>query len=305
VAEAVIRSFGSWTRTILEMPNLPKDGLETIFDSAEDLIANTDHSEMLPELLHAKSVYLVEVGRFTDALIPAERGLALKRSHRDGPGCKIAHHLYYYYRILNSLGRYSEALENITEAITEDPDDADAWEARALLLLFRFIDYRGAERDASAALSFRETAVRFRILSFSLGLRGEWGKAISSLHSAHRLDPTDAYSALWLAGISGDISVLKRLKEDDPWIFNVVRYYRGEMLEEDLLKLAAATTNVLEQSQRLCEAHCYIALHYEREMNDQVTAGQHYKKSYETNIDTYWEWVWSRDKCVDLKAADT
>jgi hypothetical protein len=111
------------------------------------------------------------------------------------------------------------------------------------------------------------------------------------------------YLSIYAAGKKADAQ--KYIKEysksltNEKWITPVIRYFSGDITEEQLLK--AAKHSVIEkEKEQLCEAYYYIG-----KINllngDAVKAKAFFEKCLETNVKTFWEYGFAKAELDRMK----
>ena len=155
-----------------------------------------------------------------------------------------------------------KAVADYDQAIALDPKFADAYESRANAL--RDIGYfDGAIADYSRVISLNANYID---AYYARGLAeiyvGALSKAVADLTQAAKLNPKDAYTAIWLEIVNKRSNLPSRLKEMASvidrvqWPAPVIRLYLDEISAAEALAAAADPSPDTKKGQ-ICEANFY------------------------------------------------
>jgi lipoprotein NlpI len=163
---------------------------------------------------------------------------------------KGAKELYEKAVICEKVGDYEKAVEYYDKLLEIAPEEGGLWNAKGLALF-----YQGKYVEAADAFKM---AVKYPDENWKL------------------------YSYIFLyigksADGSEDISIIKPALEGDDkeWPYSVIRYFAGEITEDELMDEAG------DDKGRLCEVHCYIG-YIHKFAGDEDIAKQHFKASLAT-----------------------
>ncbi len=185
----------------------------------------------------------------------------------------------------------------VAAILSATPEDPVALRARAWGLVARdpraaLEDYRRATRAAPAS---EERQLMEALLEVTLGDRASGLAALRQL-AAH----VDVYPALWLAVLADERAGLAQVVESErPWPPALARNLRGELGEEELLRLAREAPTRRLREERLCEAYGYLGAAAER-AGDAARARVHYEACVATGVENFVEFQWA---CVRLATA--
>jgi len=295
--EIIVNSFHGWVQSAAEIPSISDMDIYSFFYAADHFIEKTGLVEHKPHILHERSIALIEFCRFDEALLVAEEALALKRMNEDSPGCDLDHYLEIYSEVLSYHGRHPDALEVASEYI-EKSEEANAWSLRGWLH-FQLGNYDDAIDDLNEAIFIEEDADCYKKRAMASAMLGDSGEAIKDLKNAGRKKKRDIEISLWLAGISNKFGHLHRLEETENFHFNLVKFYLGEIDEDELLRLANTAPSEKKLKEYLCASHTFMGLLKECP-NNKREAERNYKLSLNTDCIWFLEYDWSKAKLIQL-----
>ena len=190
--------------------------LHNSFGRIEEALAAYQEARRLnpnvPAVHHNIGLMLMRLGRFGEAVAPLEEALRLNPAYRSA-----RFHLSNAY---SRLGRYAEAVESWTKLLQLDPSARAPLSSRAWGYMYLGGHGTQAAADARRFLQvagWRDESSQFMVLLAHLGerLAGQEEQARSILEEAARRGDTGA------------------------WPYPIIRYMRGELTAEELLRLAA------------------------------------------------------------------
>ncbi len=296
--ETIIRSFCDWVDCAAKIPAFDEQGLIEIFDEGERYMFTTGHIEIKASFLHSKSMALITLRLYDEALIVAEEGLALKRLNPYSPGCDIKHHTQVYADILSLAGRIDEAISLLDDLIFQYTNESDTWSMRASLYL-RKGDYYSAIEDYTEAVFQNASAGDYNGRAIAYALAGRPERAVEDFKNALKEDRHDDYSALWLAGITRTYSRLRPIAESNKWLSNIAKFYLGELDKDSLLDLLNSISSRRSRTDRLCMCYTHIGLFYESSQN-LALAKHYYQLSIDTKAFSEYAYIWAKAKLEQL-----
>lgn len=204
--------------------------LHNLFGRIDEALAAYEEARRLnpnePAAHHNIGLMLMRLGRFADAVAPLREALRLNPSYRNAR--------FLLSDAYSKLGRYEESIESWGRFLELVPDGPDALTSRAWDNL-----YAGGRGHEAAADARRYISAHGWRTSTSVYL------AVIA-HLGYRQ-----------AGMSDEArAILEEAAakaESGGWAFNFVRYLRGELGGDELLRLAA-------DNDKKTEAHAYIGM---------------------------------------------
>lgn len=204
--------------------------LHNLFGRIEEALAAYEEARRLnpkePAVHHNIGLMLMRLGRFADAVAPLREALRLNPSYRNAR--------YLLSDAYSKLGRYDESIESWGEFLALVPDGPDALTSRAWDNLYAGGRGREAAADARRYLSAHGWRTR---TSVYLSVVGHLGYREAGMTE-------EAQAILEEAAANADTG---------GWPFAVVRYLRGELGGEELLRLAG-------DNDKKTEAHAYLGM---------------------------------------------
>jgi hypothetical protein len=189
-------------------------------------------------------------------------------------------------------GDYREAEAQLSLYLGRHPRDRQSRWTRGLSRL-RLSDLEGADDDFSRLVRDDSShANGFRSRGQVRALLGRTEEALSDYRRSYELSGSP-YSAIWIAGLGGGTTQLRRFANGRRWIDEVARFGLGQISEEKLLEVAGRTPNLITRNEQLCEAWGYVGLFAERD-GEQQKALDCYRKCVATGVESFIEYRWAR-----------
>lgn len=219
------------------------------------------------------------------------------------PNDQRAQLLYQRGLLYDAVGMWALAKTDFDAAIQFKPDMAEAFN-------FLGIHYTQNQQFIQAYDAFDSTldiepqheyAYLNRGIALYYGGRAEL--AVRDFEEFHRNDPADPFRAIWLFIAEREVDAvaaqtrLAALRNDlasDRWEMNLVRFYLGEISENELKdRLMLNIESNLQLTQRLCEAYFYLGK-YHTAQGRMAEASNYFKLSLSTNVYQYVEHRYAR-----------
>jgi tetratricopeptide (TPR) repeat protein len=214
---------------------------------------------------HRAGIYQ-DMGDLPHALADFSEAIALDQ--RSVPAYLGRGYLHY------KNGELDQAITDYSQAITFSPTSAVAYVNRGDAYGSKG-DLTNAASDYGQAIvldpSHRSYLLRLRGVTYLYA--GSTEKALSDLNQSSKLEPRNAYTAIWRDIVNqraGSPRTLRREADQidmTKWPAPAIRLYLGDLTSDDLLK-AANDGNAAKKKSQLCEAHIFLGV---------ISAQQHNK----------------------------
>lgn len=292
----------------------------------EDALADLDEAVSLgaryPEAWNSRASLLAAMGKLKEAETDAGEAIRLAERHNETRKTKSyfidAYHTRAVVRL--RLGKLEEAKADLAFACSQREGYASYW-LRLAVAEFRLGEQAASIEHYTRALSVERgmqlpEGMAAAPLSDYLKARGMAGRGqakylagdkeggLADMLASTKLTPDHVYTPLWIVGMGGESADLERLSsfeyktDDEQWIQEILRCYLGKKTPAELLALAA-TGEGEAKAQRLCQAHCYLALLAEQK-GDAAAALDHYTKTVAQEVLGYTEHWWAKLRLAAL-----
>lgn len=292
----------------------------------EDALADLDEAISIgsryPEAWNSRASLLAAMGKLKEAEIDAGEAIRIAERHNATRKVKTyfvdAYHTRAVVRL--RLGELEGAKADLTFASAQRAGYASYW-LRLAVAEFRLGEHKAAVEHYTRAFELqRDTPLPEGMAAAPLSeylrarclagrgqakfLDGDAEGGLADMVASTKLTPDHVYTPLWIVGMGGESPDLERLikhtyeSDDDKWVQQILRHYGGELSGEALLELAAGAEGEAK-AQRLCQAHCYMALLAERK-GDPALARKHYEQTVAQEVLGYTEHWWAKLRLAQL-----
>lgn len=222
----------------------------------------------------------------------AKRKSAAKQKQRNAAKARERESLQSARRAFDR-GKFGEADRQFTIYLKTHPRHVDANWLRGLTR-FELMDLENAKDDFTTVIRLNKThAYAFRSRGQVRALLGDTQGGIEDMTQSGDLESSNAYPAIWIAGLGGGDVRLRPFASSTDWISEVARFYIGRITEQELLERAEAAPTAKTKSDQLCEAYGYIGLLAERD-GDLPKALRNYELCVGTGVRNFIEYRWAQ-----------